>query len=58
MARERFNNAAITELSQAFLPLPGPAKIKSSSEHRKYAQAHPHGCGSGEWITAALTLIS
>lgn len=41
MARESFNNAAIKKLSEAFLSPPGPAKIKSSSEHRKYAQFHP-----------------
>lgn len=40
MARESLNNAAIRKISQAFLPPPGPAKIKSSSEHRKYAQFH------------------
>lgn len=38
---ESFNNAVIRKISRAFLPLPGPEKMKSSSEHRKHARFHP-----------------
>lgn len=38
---ESFNNVVIRKISQAFLPPPGPKKIKSSSEHRKYAHFPP-----------------
>lgn len=38
-----FNRAAARKIGLSFPPLPGPEKVKSSSEGRTHAHSHPKG---------------